>query len=145
MIYIVSFYVKLFLLKHNDNKHIRFKYFLPKSGRNLNLLDQHKYIIRCEKAKMKRKIMAIWRLLLLIATPISIAEADETSEKGENNETSLVKFATFKSDGTLTTEKILSSGRFIRFLYLKIMLNNKILLYNESYILYRYIDCVCKM
>ena len=91
-------------------------------------------IFRCEKTKMKQKIIAIWKILFLIAIPISISEADKTTKKVENNETASVEFATFKADGILTTEKIFLSRKFISLFYLIKILNNKILLYNESYI-----------
>ena len=53
--------------------------------------------------KMKRKIMAIWVILLLIAIPISIAEANENT-KETNNETLQAELAAVNPDGTLTTE-----------------------------------------
>ncbi len=55
---------------------------------------------------MKRKIIAICVILLLIAIPISIAEASETSENEQNNETISVELTAIDSDGTLTTENL---------------------------------------
>lgn len=55
---------------------------------------------------MKRKIIAICIILLLIAIPISIAEASETSENEQNNETISVELTAIDSDGTLTTENL---------------------------------------
>lgn len=48
----------------------------------------------------------MWIVLLLVAVPISIAEAEETQENEENNETTLVELATVASDGSLTTENL---------------------------------------
>ena len=91
-------------------------------------------IIRCKKTKIKQKIIAIWKILLLTAIPNIIDVAGETSVKEGNNETALVNFTPCKSNIFVSTNRIFSSRRFIGLLYLKIMLNNKILLYNESYI-----------
>jgi hypothetical protein len=58
--------------------------------------------------KIKQKIIALSTVLLLLTIPLSIAEANESSEKF-NNETLKVEILTAKPDGTLTTEKIILS------------------------------------
>lgn len=58
--------------------------------------------------KMKRKIIAIWVILLLIAIPFGIAQASETNEQEQNNETIPVEIATFE-EGIPTTEKVILS------------------------------------
>ncbi len=54
----------------------------------------------------KRKIMAIWIILLLITIPLGIVQASETAEIRENNETISVEIATLDSDEILKTETI---------------------------------------
>jgi len=83
---------------------------------------------------MKQKIIETWKILLLTAIPNIIDVAGETSVKEGNNETDLVNFTPYKFNMPIETNKIFPSRRFVILLYLKIMLNNKILLYNESYI-----------
>lgn len=53
--------------------------------------------------KTKKKIMAIWIVLLLVAIPCSIAEADDTIE-GQSNESFLVEIATVAADGIQIAE-----------------------------------------
>lgn len=55
----------------------------------------------------KKKIMAIWVVLLLFAIPFSIAQA---SENIQNNDIATVEIATFLSNGITTTETIDLSG-----------------------------------
>jgi len=57
----------------------------------------------------KPKIMAICIILLLIAMPLSIAQAAETTQNEENPETNLVEIGTIAPDGSITTEQILLS------------------------------------
>ncbi len=64
----------------------------------------------------KRKIMAIWIILLLITIPFGIVQASETLEKKENNETISVEIATLNSDEILKTETIfLSEEELVEF------------------------------
>lgn len=94
-------------------------------------------IIRCKKTKMKQKIIETWKILLLTAIPNIIDVAGEASVKEGNNEIALVNFTPYKFNMSIETNRIFLSRRFISLLYLKTMLNNinnKILLYNESYI-----------
>jgi len=55
---------------------------------------------------MKRKIIAIWIILLLIAIPINIAGASETSEKEEKNSAILAELTTVASDGSLIIKNL---------------------------------------
>ena len=55
---------------------------------------------------MKRKIIAIWIILLLIAIPISIAGASETSVKEKKNSAVLAELATVESDGSLIIKNL---------------------------------------
>ena len=55
---------------------------------------------------MKRKIIAIWIILLLIAIPINIAGASETPEKEEKNSAILAELVTVASDGSLITKNL---------------------------------------
>ena len=50
--------------------------------------------------KMKRKIMAIWMVLILVAIPFSIAQASESQE----NETISVEIGNVNEEGKLVTE-----------------------------------------
>lgn len=90
----------------------------------------HTFIVRCEKMKMMRKIMAIYKILLMVAIPTGIVEARKTYEEEQNNETMSVGF---------------SFRGFIMLLYLKMMLNMKTLLYNESYIYHSNIEEINKI
>jgi hypothetical protein len=54
--------------------------------------------------KMKRKIIAIWIILLLIAIPFSIAQASETYEEEQNNENISIEIAAVNEDGSIITE-----------------------------------------
>ena len=83
---------------------------------------------------MKQKIIEIWEILLLAVIANIIDVAGETSVKEGNNEVVLVDFAPYKFNMSIGTSRIFPFRRFIILLYLKIMPNNKILLYNESYI-----------
>lgn len=56
--------------------------------------------------KRKRKIMAVWVVLLLFAIPFSIAQATENIQ---NNDTATVEIATFLSNGITTTETLVLS------------------------------------
>jgi hypothetical protein len=58
---------------------------------------------------MKRKIMAIWIILLLITIPFGIAQASERHKQEKNNKTISVEISTFDSDEISTTETILLS------------------------------------
>lgn len=53
---------------------------------------------------MKRKIMAIWVILLLVAIPFSIAQASETYGEEQNVETASIELAAINEDGTIITE-----------------------------------------
>ena len=53
---------------------------------------------------MKRKILAIWSILLLIAIPLSVAEASQTSN--ENDENITVQLGTATSEGIFETETL---------------------------------------
>ena len=55
---------------------------------------------------MKRKIIAIYLILLLVAIPEGFAQASVTSQTNQNNETTLVEITTLTDEGTLTTETI---------------------------------------
>ena len=57
--------------------------------------------------KTKRKIMAIWVILLLVAIHFSIAQASETTT--DNNETISVELVTVAPDGSLAIENLLIS------------------------------------
>ena len=58
---------------------------------------------------MKRKILAIWVILLLVTIPFGIVQASETLELEQNNETVTVELAAFESDEILTTETLVLS------------------------------------
>ena len=90
----------------------------------------HTFIVRCEKMKMMRKIMAIYKILLMVAIPTGIAEASVGSEKEKDNEYMSVIFTVRK---------------FVMLLYLKTIFNMKTLLYNESYIYYHNIEEINKI
>ena len=59
--------------------------------------------------EVKRKIIAIWLVLLLVAVPVGIAGAEETHEDEEPNETFVLEFAVVADDGSLTSERLLVS------------------------------------
>lgn len=59
--------------------------------------------------EVKRKIIAIWLVLLLVAVPVGIAGAEETQEDEEPNETFLLELSAVAADGSLTSEHILVS------------------------------------
>jgi hypothetical protein len=59
--------------------------------------------------EMKRKIMAIWVILLLVAIPIGVAQASESNDREQNNETVSVELITFESDEILSTETVVLS------------------------------------
>lgn len=59
--------------------------------------------------KGRKKILAIFFILLLITMPLGIVQASETSEIEENNNTISVEIAALDSDEILKTEKILLS------------------------------------
>ncbi len=59
--------------------------------------------------KIKRKIMAIWIILLLVAIHFSIAQASETTENEQANETISVELVTVAPDGSLAIENLLIS------------------------------------
>ena len=61
--------------------------------------------------KMKRKILAIWVILLLVTIPFGIVQASETLELEQNNETVTVELAAFESDEILTTETLVLSEK----------------------------------
>ena len=85
----------------------------------------HTFIVRCEKMKMMRKMIAIWKILLMVVMPDGVAEASVISGKEKDKEYMSVIFTV---------------RRFIMLLYLKMILNMKTLLYNESYIYYYNIE-----
>ena len=58
--------------------------------------------------EVKRKIIAIWLVLLLVAVPVGIAGAEETQEE-EPNETFVLELAVVAADGSLTSEQLLVS------------------------------------
>jgi hypothetical protein len=58
--------------------------------------------------KMKRKMIAITTVLLLLAIPLSIAEANESSSI-INNDTSKVQILSVNPDASITTEEIFLS------------------------------------
>ena len=60
--------------------------------------------------KGKRKIMAIFVILLLTSIPIGIVQASESLEKNENKKTVSIEITTFNSDEILETERILLSA-----------------------------------
>ena len=60
---------------------------------------------------MKRKIMAIWIILLLVIIPFGIVQAGETYQKVDNNETVTVEISTLQSDKILATETIFLSEK----------------------------------
>jgi len=91
-------------------------------------------IIRCKKTKIKQRIIEIWKILLLTAIRNIFNVAGETSVKEENNDSVLVNFSPSNSNIFVLTNRISLSRRFIHLLYLRTIFNNKILLYNESYI-----------
>ena len=57
----------------------------------------------------KPKIMAICIILLLIAMPLSIAEAVDTTQNEENPEMNLVEIGTITEEGAVVTEQLLLS------------------------------------
>lgn len=59
--------------------------------------------------KGKRKIVAIFVILLLITISLGIVEASETHKITENNETISIQISTLSSDGILKTETIILS------------------------------------
>lgn len=59
--------------------------------------------------EVKRKIIAIWLVLLLVAVPVGIAGAEETQEDEEPNETFVLELAAVAADGSLTSEQLLVS------------------------------------
>lgn len=59
----------------------------------------------------KRKIMAIFVIMLLLAISVSIAEASEVSENKQNPETIAVELTAINPDGTLTTENFCISEK----------------------------------
>ena len=56
--------------------------------------------------KCKRKIIAIWIILLLITIPFGIVQADDTIEKEENDSKIPIEIATLNSDKIIKTETI---------------------------------------
>jgi len=56
--------------------------------------------------KMKKKIMAIWVILLLVAIPYNIVQASENQENEQNNETLFIELIDVDDDGILTTETL---------------------------------------
>jgi len=90
----------------------------------------HTFIVRCEKMKMMRKIMAIYKILLMVVMPDGVAEASVVSKKEKDNEYISVVFTV---------------REFIILLYLKTIFNMKTLLYNESYIYYHNIEKINKI
>ncbi|KYK31925.1 MAG: hypothetical protein AYK22_07650 [Thermoplasmatales archaeon SG8-52-3] len=56
--------------------------------------------------KGKRKILAIWIILLLITVPLGIVEASETNAIKENNEKIPIEIATLDSDEIVNTKTI---------------------------------------
>ena len=66
--------------------------------------------------KWKRKIMAIWIILLLITMPLGIAQASETHNNEEKNEEISIEIFSLASDEILKTETIfLSEEELIEF------------------------------
>ena len=59
--------------------------------------------------EVKRKIIAIWLVLLLVAVPVGIAGAEETQEDEEPNETFVLELVVVAADGSLTSEQLLVS------------------------------------
>ena len=59
--------------------------------------------------EVKRKMIAIWVVLLLVAVPIGIAGAEETQEDEEANEAFLLELAAVADDGSLTSEHMIVS------------------------------------
>ena len=57
----------------------------------------------------KRKIIAIWLILLLITIPIGIAQASETYNKEQNIDTVTVELISIESDGIISTNKMILS------------------------------------
>jgi len=55
---------------------------------------------------MKRKIMAIWVILLLIGIPTCITQASETQANEQSNETVSIEMVYINEAGTLTTETL---------------------------------------
>ena len=55
---------------------------------------------------MKKKIMAIWIILLLVAIPYNIAQASENQNNEQNNETLFVEVVDVNEDGIITNETI---------------------------------------
>jgi len=58
---------------------------------------------------MKKKIMAIWLILLLVTIPFGIAQAGEKHGQENNNQSILVELSTIISDKISTTDSILLS------------------------------------
>jgi hypothetical protein len=56
--------------------------------------------------KTKRKIIAIFVILLMLAIPVSVAQAVETSENEEKIENITVELTAIDSDGSLITENL---------------------------------------
>ena len=63
---------------------------------------------------MKRKILAIWVILLLATIPFGIVQAGETYQTEQNNETVTVELTAFESDEILASETVvLSEEEFV--------------------------------
>ena len=56
--------------------------------------------------KEKRKILAIFIILLMLAIPFSIAQAGEATQKNTAEENVTIQYASYQDDGTITTDKI---------------------------------------
>jgi len=56
--------------------------------------------------KRKRKILTIFVILLILAIPISIAQAGETTQAETNNETISLNIVAYQEDGKISTETI---------------------------------------
>lgn len=111
--------IKYWYTFYHNVSYCLYKNIISMLESDYTFFDHHKVIIlicltntemiRCEKMKMKRKIMAIWVILLLVAIPLGIAEASETYEKEQDSENLIVELVSVKSDGGLTTEKMFLS------------------------------------
>jgi len=59
-----------------------------------------------KKLKMKKKIVAIFVVLLLTALSLNVAEAGDINTATEENNTFIVEYGNVNEDGTFTTEQV---------------------------------------